>query len=258
VNILAQMVAEKRTTVTIGIGRWHLKAIGQEDYKKAAEGTFLLLSPYITPENAPAFMLPEGDQRRDAATLDLIPKMTPKERTEFAQLERATASAGVEGVSDASEQCATANALHAEPGNAGNVEGMAAAEAAWNAATTKEARARAAEQYAASSDASRVYVGSRHRCNPECFPSYRPIKFVPREQDENPEANLIHINTIPATTISALFGEIMALCDEGGRARKRIAAFQPGAAAAVGQARPPVRAASKRVHKGRQPRGPVP
>lgn len=257
-NVLERIAKEKRDTVVVGIARWHIKGVGQEDYSRAHEGTFVLLAPYITKENADVNELTDDDPRKLDELVKLTTSMKEDERAKLAALQRSTASAGIDGVSEADEECQIAKALHAEAENAAAIAMMKTAEDDYEVAKTEDAIAAARALYRQGFEADRRYVGAQHRCDRKCFKSYRPIKWVPREEDERPSENLLHINTIPPPTITLLFREIMALSDEGGRARRRITAFQRGTTPNAGRARTPVRETPDGAPEGSEPRRPEP
>jgi hypothetical protein len=77
-----------------------------------------------------------------------------------------------------------------------------------------------------SSEECKLASDPAHVCVAACFKSYEAIKFVPRVEDENAVEGLIHIDTIPPPTVTAIFSAIMGISTEEGRASKRVEAFR--------------------------------
>lgn len=249
-NILEKMVAESRGFLVIGIARWHYRSVGQQDYFKAYWGQLVLLHPVVSEENADLQTLPDGPEKL-AKWVAALQKMGPEGQERMAAFQKATFTAGVEGVSEAEEQCAIAKSVHDDPENAKNVAAMKAWAAEFDAAKTPEERQRAASEYErAEADVDR-FVRARHICTSSCFRTYRSIKFVPRREDEKPAENLIHPDTVPPQTVTMLFSAIMAISDEGGRAGNRVTTFPSRAPDHPRRDRAAVRQKAKRDHARR-------
>jgi len=252
-NVLEQMVAEARGFLVIGIARWHYKSVGQQDYFRAYWGNLVLLHPHVSKENADLEALPEGPEKL-AKWVDVLKKMGSEGQDRMAGFQRATVTAGIEGVSEAAEKCKRVEALRSEPDIAPSLAAMVQAELDFEAATIADEVNAARAAYAQAEQAVDTFVRARHICTASCFSSYRPIKFVPQRKDEDAAQNLIHPDTIPAGTVTQLFSAIMQVSDEGGRARKRIEAFRPDDTAHARHDRKALRQKAKRAHARRRSR----
>jgi hypothetical protein len=204
--LLAQMAAESRGFVIVGSGRWHYRSVGQQDFYNAFYGNLVLISKSTDPETAKLGELADDDPEKLQAWLRMLERMGPQGQMELAMRQKTTVSAGLEGISLASEECKRAGQ-----------EG--------------------------------------HTCVAACFKSYEAIKFVPRKEDERPADGLIHIDTIPPPTVTAIFSAIMSISTEEGRAGKRHEAFRVQSVQPPdpGRDRAPVRSETEPAPEGLQP-----
>ncbi len=204
-SLLAKMAAESRGTVIVGPARWHFRSVGQTDYYRAFYGNLVLIQKSTDPETAKLGALEDGDPEKLKGWLRMLDKMGTSGQEELAQRQKTTVSAGLEGVSLASEACPLAS-------------------------------------------------DKAHTCVAACFTSYEAIKFVPRKEDEDAAAGLVHIDTIPPPTVTAIFSAIMGISTEEGRAGKRIEAFsvEPVLAPDPGRSGASLRKASKRAAQRQQ------
>ena len=183
-QILGRVVQESRGFVVVGDCRWHFRSVGQSDYYKAFYGNLVLINKAMDPDAVKLQELPDDHPDKLQSWLRMLDKMGVQGQEEMANRQRTAVSAGLEGVSLLSEECAQAGT-------------------------------------------------DGHACSRDCFPnSYEAITFVPKKADERPQQGLIFIDSIPPVTITAIFGAIMALGDEGGRAARRVQTFPVGSGGA--------------------------